>query len=167
MDGVNYIYAYYQQIKDGSVTVGQWVRLIYEYIVRGLESGLFRFDQKKANDAISWIEAHTFHVEGPLAPGPFLLETWEKAMISCIFGIIDNETGNRVFREVLLLVARKNGKSILASAIANYVFRKDGGYGARVFNVAPKLEQADIIYGNSWSIIQLDPEQIARKEEIN
>lgn len=167
MDGFNYIYAYYQQIKDGSVTVGRWVRLIYEYIIRGLENGLFRFDQKKANDAINWIEAHTFHVEGPLAPGPFLLEIWEKAMISCIFGIVDADTGSRMFREVMLLVARKNGKSILASAIANYVFRKDGGYGARVFNVAPKLEQADIIYGNSWSIIQLDPEQIARKDEIN
>lgn len=104
-------------------------------------------------------------MEGPLAPGPFKLELWEKALVSCMFGIVD-ENGNRQFREVLLAIGRKNGKSILASAIGNYIFRHDGGYGARVYNVAPKLEQADIIYGNAWSMIQLDPEQIERKEDI-
>ena len=167
MTSENWIYRYYQQIKDGSVRAGRWIVAIYEYIVRGIEGGLFRFDQKKANAVIDWIEAHTFHVEGALAPGNFILEIWEKALISCIFGIVENDSGTRYFREVLLIVARKNGKSLLASAIANYVFRKDGGYGARVLNVAPKLEQADIIYGNSWSMIQLDPDQIQRKEDIN
>ena len=166
MTNHNWIYAYYQQIKDGSVSVGRWIRAVYEYIVKGIEDGLFKFDQKKANAAVDWIEEHTFHVEGPLAPSNFKLELWEKALVSCVFGIVD-DNGLRVFREVMLLVARKNGKSLLASAIANYEFRCDGGYGARVFNVAPKLEQADIIYGNAWSIIQLDPDQIARKEDIN
>ena len=166
MHGENYIYAYYQQICNGSVHVGRWIRMVYEYIIKGLDEKRFSFDQKKANEAIDWIEAHTFHVEGPLAPGPFLLELWEKALISCIFGIMNPKTGQRQFREVLLLIGRKNGKSILASAIANYVFRHDGGYGARVYNVAPKLEQADIIYGNAWAITQLDPDQVARKERI-
>ena len=145
MSGINWIYSYYQQIKDGSVHVGRWIRLLYEYIVAGLENGTFLFDQKRANDAIEWIEAHTFHVEGPLAPGPLKLEVWEKAMLSLIYGIINPRTKCRQFREVLLLIARKNGKSILASAIGNYEFRKNGGYGARVYNVAPKLEQADIV----------------------
>lgn len=166
MHGENYIYAYYQQICNGSVHVGRWIRMVYEYIIKGLDEKRFSFDQKKANEAIDWIEAHTFHVEGPIAPGPFLLELWEKALISCIFGIMNPKTGQRQFREVLLLIGRKNGKSILASAIANYVFRHDGGYGARVYNVAPKLEQADIIYGNAWAITQLDPDQVARKERI-
>ena len=163
MTSHNYIYEYYQQIKDGTAHVGRWIKLIYEYIVTGLEEKRFFFDAKKANGAIEWIEAHTFHVEGPLAPGPFLMEVWEKALVSCLFGIVD-ENGSRVFREVLLLIGRKNGKSILASAIANYEFRLDGGYGARVYNVAPKLEQADIIYGNTWATIQLDPDQVNRKQ---
>ena len=166
MTSHNYIYAYYQQICDGSVHVGRWIRLIYEYIIKGLDEKRFAFDQKKANEAIEWIEEHTFHVEGPLAPGPFKLELWEKAMISCIFGIINPKTNTRQFREVMLLIGRKNGKSILASAIANYVFRHDGGYGARVYNVAPKLEQADIIYNNIWQITVLDPEWQERKENL-
>ena len=162
----NYIYEYYQRINDGTIIAGSWVRLIYEYIINGLENGLFYFDQKKAGDAIDWIETHCFHVEGPLAPHPLRLELWEKAMISCIFGICDLETDRRFFREVLLLVGRKNGKSLLASAIADYVFQIDGGFGCRVYNIGPKLDQADIIYNNTWMMIQLDPDQKAKREEL-
>ena len=159
----NYIFAYYQKIKDGTITVGKWVTLIYEYLVNGIQGKQFFFDQKKANAAVDWFEAHCFHTEGPLAPGPLSLELWQKAMLSAIFGIVD-ENGIRQFREVVLVVARKNGKSILASGIANYVFRVEGGFGAKVFCIAPKLEQADIVYNNLWQMITLDPEWQALKE---
>ena len=158
----NYILAYYQKIRDGSITVGRWIKALYEYLVKGLESRLFFFNQKKANGAIEWMEEHCFHTEGPLAPGPLKLELWQKAMFSAIFGIVD-ENGNRQFREVLLVVARKNGKSLVASGCGNYEFRVDGGYGARVYCLAPKLEQADIVYNNIWAMIQLDPEWQALK----
>ena len=162
----NYILAYYQRIKDGSVTVGRWIELIYEYLVNGIEQKLFFYDQKKANAAVDWFETHCFHVEGVLAPGSIKLELWQKAMLSAVFGIVD-ESGNRQFREVLLVVARKNGKSIIASGIGNYIFRVDGGYGAKVFCCAPKLEQADIVYSNLWQMITLDPEWQAMKELQN
>lgn len=156
MKGESYIHAYYQDIIDGSVVVGRWVRLLYEYIIHGLEEKRFFFDPKKANNAIEWIEAHCFHTEGPLAPGPFLLELWQKALLSCMFGIVDGN-GNRQFREVVLIVARKNGKSLFAAAIARYIWCTDG-FGTKVFTTAPKLEQAEIIYSNIWVMTQLDPE---------
>lgn len=162
----NYILSYYQQISDGRITVGKWIRLIYEYIVKGIEQKEFVFDNKKANHVIEWIEKHCFHVEGELAPQNLKLELWEKALISCIYGIVDPKTKKRVFREVLLLVARKNGKSLLASALANYEFQEGAGYGGRIYNVAPKLEQAEIIYGNAWAMIQLDPDYIERKTAL-
>lgn len=162
----NAIYAYYQQIINGSVVVGRWVRLVYEYLVKGLEQRLFFFDQKKANDAINWIETHCFHVEGEKAPGELVLELWQKAFISAVFGIVDG-SGHRQFREVLLVVARKNGKSLIAAACGNYEFRVDGGYGARVFCLAPKLEQADIIYNDIWAMITLDPEYQKMKEILD
>ena len=161
--GNNYIYAYYQQINNGSVTVGRWVRLIYEYLIAGLEKKAFFFDQQKANNAIDWIEAHCFHTEGPLAPDQIKLELWQKALLSAMFGIVD-ANGNRQFREVLLTIARKNGKSKFASCCADYTFRVDGGYGARVVCIAPKLEQADIIYNDIWQMITLDPEWQRDKE---
>ena len=162
----NYIYAYYQQIKNGSVTVGRWIALVYEYLVTGLEKKQFFFDQRKANQAVDWFEAHCFHTEGPLAPGALKLELWQKAMLSAIFGIVD-EKGNRQFREVLLVVARKNGKSLIASGIGAYTWRCDGGYGAKVFCCAPKLEQADIVYNNIWQMTTLDPEYQKLKEILD
>lgn len=162
----NCIYQYYQQIVDGSANAGKWIKILYAYIVHGLEKNEFKFDQKKANNAIHWIENHCFHVEGPLAPRKLKLELWQKALISCLFGIVDPNTNKRQFREVVLVIARKNGKSLLASAIANYVFQVDGGFGCRVYNIAPKLEQSEIIYSNTWAMIQLDPEYISKKEEL-
>ena len=160
----NYIYQYYQQINDGSVIVGRWIRAVYSYIIDGLEKKDFWLDLKKANKAVDWIEEHCSHTEGTLAPSRLKLELWEKALISIIFGICDNGKTTRRFREILLLIGRKNGKSLLGSSIASYVLQVDGGFGARIYNVAPKLGQADIIYNNTWTMIQLDPDYIARKE---
>ena len=161
----NYILSYYQDIKDGTAVVSTWVNKVYELIVHGIEDGLYTYDAKKANKAINWIEEHCFHVEGELAPGKLKLELWQKALISCIFGICDKD-GRRQFREVLLLIGRKNGKSLLSAAIMNYIFREDGGFGTRVYCVAPKLDQADIVYEGTWAMVQLDPEQIALREAV-
>ena len=161
----NYILSYYQDIKDGTAVVGKWIKAVYEIIVTGLETKKYTYDAKKANKAITWIEEHCFHVEGPLAPNQLRLELWQKAMIACIFGICDKD-GKRVFREIVLVIGRKNGKSLLSSSIMNYVFREDGGYGTRVYCVAPKLDQADIVYEGAWSMIQLDPEQQALREAV-
>lgn len=157
MSAVNWICQYYQGIQNGSFIVGRFIQLLYKYLIDGLQNKQFFFDGQKAGKAIDWIETHCFHTEGPLAPGPFKLELWQKAMISIIFGIVD-ENGHRQFREVLLVIGRKNGKSLLASAIANYIFQVEGGFGARVFCIAPKFDQADIIYNGIWQMIQLDPE---------
>lgn len=158
----NYIYAYYQQIRNGSVVVGKLVDQVYTYLVKGLEDKLFYFDQKKANHVIEWIETHCRHTEGKLATQPFLLELWQKAFLSAIFGIVD-ENGNRQFREIFLVVSRKNGKSLLASAIGRYIWENEG-FGTKVYNVAPKLEQADLVYDNIWVMTTLDPEWIEKKK---
>lgn len=159
----NYIFAYYQGIKDGSITVGKWILKLYEYIINGLQKKEFFFDQKKANNAIDWIEQHCFHTEGELAPGNFILELWQKAFLSCVFGIVDKD-GNRQFREIFLVMARKNGKTILASSVVRHIWCTDG-FGTRCYNVAPKLDQAELAYNNVWTMTQLDPEYQAKFEQ--
>lgn len=161
----NWIWTYYQGIKNGKYTVGKWIRLIYEYLIKGLEDKSFFFDQKKANDAIDWIESHCFHTEGPLAPSSLKLEVWQKAFFSAIYGIID-ANGKRQFREVFLVIGRKNGKTKMASSIGDYEWRK-GGYGSRVFCIAPKLDQADLVYNDIWQMVTLDPEYIELKERLS
>ena len=85
------------------------------------------------------------------------LELWQKAGISCIFGIVD-ENGNRQFREVVWIVGRKNGKTLLASGIANYSLYADGEYGARIYFAAPRLQQADLCFSAMWQSIIHEPE---------
>lgn len=151
----NYILAYYQGIQDGSIVVGQWIRLFYEYVVKGLENQSFYFDQKKANRAIKFIETFCHHCEG--RNDLLKLELWQKAIVSIVFGIVDEE-GVRIFREVVIIVSRKNGKTLFVAAIIAYCLFLDGEYGAKIFCVAPKLDQADLVYSAFWQTIQAEPE---------
>ena len=160
----NYILEYYQGIKDGTYNVGKWVRMLYERIVHGIEDGVYIYDAKKAGNAVEWIEKHCHHTEGEKAPNRIKLEVWQKAIVACIFGVLNPADGRRQFREVLLVVGRKNGKSLFAAAIANYTFFVDGGYGTRVYCVAPKLAQAEIIYNDIWTMITLEKELLFNRE---
>ncbi len=162
----NWIYKYYQGIKDGTYLVGRWIELLYDYLIKGLQEKRFFFDAKRANDAIEWIETHGFHVEGRLAPQNITLEVWQKARLSAIFGIVD-QNGRLQFREVFSVTGRKNGKSLEGAAVGNYVFRKFGGFGARVYCIAPKLDQASIIYDSAWMQTQLDPDWQALRDHVS
>ena len=144
----NYILAYYQQIKDGSVTVGKWVTLLYEMIIAGIEDGTYIFNQQKANRAIKFIETFCRHNKGKLAPGRLVLSLWQKAFISCLYGIL-NKNGKRQFKEVALFVGRKCGKTLLASAIMSYEVYADGEFGSEVYCIAPKLDQSELVF-SAW-----------------
>lgn len=151
----NYILEYYQAIKNGSEIVGELVALAYEYIVHGIEEKLFYYDSRKATRAIRYIENYCHHSKG--RNDLLKLELWEKAFVASIFGIVD-ETGLRQFREILLVVGRKNGKSLLASSIMDYCSFADDEYGAEIYCLAPKLEQADIVYNCFWQMVQAEEE---------
>lgn len=151
----NYIQEYHYRIQTGEVTVGKWIRLLYEKITAGLRDGIYIFDDRKANKAIDFIQTFCHHCEG--RDDLITLELWQKACVSGIFGIVD-ENGLRIFREVFMVIARKNGKSLFASAIIAYTVYLDGEYGARVYCLAPKLEQAAIVYDNFYRMISREPE---------
>ena len=141
----NYIVEYYDGIKNGRYVVGKWIRLIYEYVVAGLQRGDFFFNAKKANKAIRFIENFCHHCEG--RTDLLKLEVWQKAAVSLMFGIVESD-GTRVFREVFVVIGRKNGKTLFASAVIAYMAYLDGEYGAKIYCLAPKLEQANIVYDN-------------------
>lgn len=167
-DTNNYIYEYYQAIKDGREVVGKWIRLWYEYVIKGLKNKAFFFDQKKANKVIKFKENFCHHHEGELAPKLMKLELWQKAFYSVNYGIVDKD-GNRQFREVLLVVGRKNGKTLMAASDADYMTFLDGEYGARIFFVAPKLEQARLCFDAYYQMILKEPElnELAKKRRTD
>ena len=153
----NYILEYYQAITDGSVTVGHWIRDWYQLVVNGLQEKRFFFAQKKANMAIRFVQTFCRHHEGALAPGRIRLELWQKALLSVIFGIVD-EDGVRIFREILIVMGRKNGKTLLAACIMALILYLDPDYGKRVYTVATKLDQARLSYEALFQMIQKEPE---------
>lgn len=162
MPFANYIYEYADAIRTGRVTVGKWIDAIYRILIAGLQEKKWYFDAKKANKAIKFIENFCHHSEG--RSDLLKLELWQKAIVSAIFGIVD-AGGFRQFREVFIMVARKNGKTLFAAAIIAYMTYLDGEYGAKVYCLAPKLEQADLVYDAFYQIMQSDDEldEMAKK----
>lgn len=153
----NYILEYYQAIKEGSVTVGHWIREWYGIIVNGTQERRWVFSQKKAMMNIRFIQTFCRHHEGALAPGRIRLELWQKAMISVIFGIVD-EDGVRIFREIVIVIGRKNGKTLIAAAINAAIMFLDPDYGKRIYMVAPKLDQARLCFNALYQMILKEPE---------
>lgn len=141
----NYLLAYYQQIEDGTVTVGRWIRLLYEWLIAGIEHGDFYFNQRKANRAIKFYETFVRHNKGKLAPGRLKLELFQKAALSAIYGIVDKDD-HRQFREVAWFEGRKQGKTLIASGAICYTAYADGEFGSEIYCVAPKLDQSDLVY---------------------
>lgn len=152
----NWIFKYHEAIQKKEVIVGVWVRLCFEILTTGLLNGEWEFNEKKANKAIKFIENFCHHSEG--RSDLLHLELWQKAIVSAIFGIMDKTTGYRQFREIFIIVARKNGKTLFAAAIAAYMTYVDGEYGAKVYFLAPKLDQADLVYDAFYQIVQSDDE---------
>ena len=158
----NYIQEYYNKIQTGEIIVGRWINLLYEKVIAGLRDGLFNFDSGKANSAIEFIETFCHHTKG--RNDLIKLELWQKSTASLMFGIVD-ANGLRTFREVFLVIGRKNGKSLFASAVIAYMTYLDGEYGADVYCLAPKLDQAKIVYDSFYKMIHQEPEldELAKK----
>ena len=151
----NYIYEYYAKINSGEVVVGEWIKKVYEIVVNELEKGSYFFNAKKANKAIKFIENFCHHSQG--RNDYLTLELWQKTLISCIFGIVDDQN-IRFFREIFIVVGRKNGKSLFASAIIAYMAFLEPEYGQEIYCLAPKLEQAAKVYDAFLQMVDKEPE---------
>lgn len=162
MSYANYIQEYHHKIQTGEIVAGEWIKRLYTKIVTDLRDGLFYFDDKKANRAIRFIETFCHHCEG--RNDLITLELWQKSTVCLMFGIVDAD-GLRIFREVFLVMGRKNGKSLFASALIAYMVYLDGEYGAKVYCLAPKLEQAAIVYDNFYKMTEAEPELAEMREK--
>ena len=161
MSGENCILQYYQAIMNGSVTVGAWVRKLYEVILDGIESKRWFYDHRKAQNCIRFMETYCHHNKGPLAPQRITLALWQKAALSLIFGIVDKD-GHRQFTECMLVVGRKQGKTLLAGGIGNYVAYAAGEFGSEIYYLAPKLDQADLCFGAFEFNVHAEPDMDRR-----
>lgn len=151
------ILQYWEEINNGGVLVGKWIRLLYEVILQGLSEKRWFYDHRLAENAIGFIERYCHHYKGALAPRRIKLSLWERASISLIFGIVD-ASGRRQFVEVFWVIARKMGKTLLAAAIATYMAYAAGEYGSELYMLAPKIDQSDLVYSAVEFNVHAEPE---------
>lgn len=158
----NYIFEYYAKINNGKIIAGEWIKKIFEIITTWLQKQEYFFDAKEANKAIKFIENFCHHSQG--RNDLLKLELWQKAIISTMFGIVDEEK-IRVFREVFIVIGRKNGKSLFASAIIAYMAYLEPEYGQEIYCLAPKMEQAAKVYDGFYQMIKAEDEldELAKK----
>ena len=143
---MNYIYKYYQGIENGSIIVGKWIKLLYEKILDGIEDHTYEYSQERCDNCIDFIEKYVHHNKGKLAPGLLKLDLWQKAGLSLMYGILDPDDGIRMFNEVIWIVGRKMGKTLLAAGNIAYHAYVCGEFGSEIYCVAPKLGQSDLVY---------------------
>lgn len=156
---MNYIEKYYGEIQTGRVVVSDKIRRTYKHLVEKMHDPdcQYKYDDKKAQYVIDFIQAFCKHSKGKWGGKPLLLELWQKAATAALFGFVDKKTGLREYRQMILIVARKNGKSTWAAGMALYLLVADGEAGPEIYSAATKKDQAKIIWTEVKRMIKKSP----------
>lgn len=153
-----YISEYYSLIENDNRLASTKVRTAYKNILDRLENdNSIYFDEKKAEHIIIFIENFCRASKGKFGGKKMELMLWQKSALAVVFGVMKKETDKRQFVRFVLYVGRKNGKSGLTSAIANYLLIADGERGAEIYSVATKKDQAKIVWNESVKMVKQSP----------
>lgn len=156
----NPIIEYWNQIDSGELVVSSKIRRVYKHIVEDIinnPNSEWEYSASHASHAVEFIERYCKHSKGSMGGKPFILELWQTSLIGAMFGIVHKIEGYRKYQEVILIVARKNGKSTLAAAVALYLLIADGELGPEIYSVATKKDQAKIIWLEAKRMVQKSP----------
>ena len=155
----NPIVEYWNDIESGKSVVSNKVRRVYKELIRLLndENSEWEYDPKRANHPIEFVENFCKHSKGKMGGSPFIMEKWQKAATAALFGFVHKIDGTRKFREFIFVVARKNGKSAWASALALYMLSADGEPGPEIVSAATKKDQAKIVWLESKRMVKKSP----------
>ncbi len=159
----NPILKYWEAIETGKEIVGQKIYKTYKYLNYKLSDNTssYYYSHSRANHIIEFIENFCRHSKGKMGGKPVALELWEKALLATVFGFVDIE-GNRQYRESILIVGKKNGKSLIASCVGLYLQVGDNEPGPEVYAVATKRDQAKIIWLESKRMVRKSPSLLKR-----
>ncbi|HOH58553.1 MAG TPA: terminase large subunit [Bacilli bacterium] len=142
---MNYLKEYYRQIQEGEILVGKELLTVLEGLIEDLNNPRYTFDEKPGKIRIDFIETFCKHTKSPFNGEPFILELWEKAVLQVAYGFKMADTNLRRFNEVLLLVARKNGKTTFIAGIDLAEFFLSKG-GVDIVCASNTTEQANILF---------------------
>ena len=154
-DDYNPIIEYWEKIEHGEIPVSRKTYQWYKYLSSMVNNPTdqMMYSPERANHILEFAENFCCLSKGAGAGKKVVLELWEKAHLAAIFGFIDKD-GNRTCRESVLIVGKKNGKSLLASIVGLYMLIADGEKGPEVYSAATKKDQAKIIWMESVRMVR-------------
>lgn len=152
---------YAKMVVEGSIVAGKYVKLACERHLKDLKRSKedtnypWRFDEYKAWRPIRFVEAKCKPSKGDF--DKLVMQPWQHFIVGCMFGWVSKETGKRRFRESLIFLGRKNGKTTLESGLADYMVGYDGENGPNVYFLANSQKQASILYEEARNMITASP----------
>ena len=118
---INYLEQYYNEIKSGNIIAGLELKTELKKLIKDLKDPQYKYDTEYAHLRIEFMENLCLQSKKPFYNKPMELLLWEKAFIETVysFKVYDEDLKRwvRRFKNVLLLIARKNGKTTLMAFI--------------------------------------------------
>lgn len=142
---MSYLLDYISEIESGNIKVGKELKSVLYGLKEDLDNPAYIYDERPGQTRIDFIEKFCKHTKSPFNGKPFILELFQKALLEVSYGFKMADTGFRRFNEVLLLIARKNGKTTLVAGINLAEFFLSSG-GVDIICSSNTNEQASILY---------------------
>ena len=159
---------YARDVVAGKILAGKWVILACQRHIDDKKASRakaypYKFDKAKAERVAKFVQLLP-HTKGKWAKDQerLILEPWQIFAMCVPFGWVKKKTGPRRYHKIDLYIPRKNGKSALAAAIANYMFTADGEYGAEVYSGATTEKQAWEVFRPAKLMVERTPAMVAR-----
>lgn len=145
----SWLLEYIDKCKSGEIIIGHELMIELNILLSHFDDPEIKIDFIDGHKRIKFIETHCKHYEAPFAGKPFILELFQKAFIESIyiFKIYDEELNRwvRKYQDILLVIARKEGKTPLVSAIDLSEFFC-GPSGIKILCSSNDYEQADLMF---------------------
>lgn len=154
---------YAEDVVSGKVISCQWVKLACQRFLNDIKSGDYYVDELKYRTVNSFISVLKHYSSGS-AGEQFVLEPWQKFLVTNIFCLYRSDTKKRKYTQAHISVSRKNGKTSLAAVLGLFALIADGEPAASVIMAANSREQARIDFdaASAWAR-QLDPRRKSLK----
>lgn len=147
---------YAKQVVAGKIIANKYVIKECERHLKYLKGHeKWIFDEELAHRPIRFIEKFCKPSKG--ANNQLILQPWQHFIIGSLFGWVHKETKLRRFKEALVFVGRKNGKTTTISGLANYGVSQDGENGAEIHMLANTMKQARLLFDESKAMIKASP----------
>jgi len=117
----------------------------------------YYFDEDAAQHAINFCR-YCHHSAGEWAGQVFQPALWQQFILAAAFGWMRRSDSTRRYRILYAELARKAGKSTLASIVGLYMLLGDGEPGSEVYSAASRRDQARVVHGCAARMVAASPE---------